>query len=95
MRRPSRMTSALPGLSSVEYILTNPDSSFPTRFPELGASFEDPTHSYNAIEFTFDRRFSQQLVAARQLPLVAAPRQLRGLLPRGQRPVGPRDHVAL
>ncbi|HVG84801.1 MAG TPA: TonB-dependent receptor [Vicinamibacterales bacterium] len=47
----------LPGLSSVEYILTNPDSSFPTRFPELNAHFEDPTHSFNAIEFTFDRRF--------------------------------------
>ncbi len=48
----------LPGLSSVEYILTNPDASFPTRFPQLGASFEDPTHTYNAIELTFDRRFS-------------------------------------
>ena len=49
----------LPGLSSVEYILTNPDTSFPTRYPELGAaSFEDPEHSYNAVEFTADRRFS-------------------------------------
>jgi hypothetical protein len=48
----------LPGLSSVEYILTNPDTSFPTRYPELGASFEDPEHSYNALEFTADRRFS-------------------------------------
>ena len=48
----------LPGLSSVEYILTNPDTSFPTRYPELGASFEDPEHSYNAVEFTVDRRFS-------------------------------------
>jgi hypothetical protein len=48
----------LPGLSSVEYILTNPDSSFPTRYPQLGASFEDPQHSYNAVEFLVDRRFS-------------------------------------
>jgi outer membrane receptor protein involved in Fe transport len=48
----------LPGLSSVEYILTNPDASFPTRYPELGASFEDPQHTYNAVEFTVDRRFS-------------------------------------
>lgn len=48
----------LPGLSSVEYILTNPDSSFPTRYPELGAAFEDPKHVYDAVEFTLDRRFS-------------------------------------
>ena len=48
----------LPGLGSVEYILTNPDSSFPTRYPELGAAFEDPEHSYNAVELTVDRRFS-------------------------------------
>jgi hypothetical protein len=48
----------LPGLSSVEYILTNPTASFPVRYPELGASFEDPEHTYNAIEFTADRRFS-------------------------------------
>jgi outer membrane receptor protein involved in Fe transport len=48
----------LPGLGSVEYILTNPDSSFPTRYPELGAAFEDPKHVYDAVEFTFDRRFA-------------------------------------
>ncbi|MEZ5292021.1 MAG: TonB-dependent receptor [Vicinamibacterales bacterium] len=48
----------LPGLSSVEYILTNPDASFPTRFPELGASFEDPKHVYDAVELTVDRRFA-------------------------------------
>ncbi len=48
----------LPGLGSVEYILTNPDSSFPTRYPELGAAFEDPKHVYDAVEFTVDRRFS-------------------------------------
>ena len=45
-------------VQSVDYILTNPDTSFPVQFPELGASFEDPEHSYNAIEFTADRRFS-------------------------------------
>ena len=37
----------------------------------------------------------QQLVAAGVVPLVAAARHLRGLLPRRQRPVGPGDHVAL
>ncbi|MGE3273643.1 MAG: TonB-dependent receptor [Vicinamibacterales bacterium] len=48
----------LPGLSSVEYILTNPDSSFQTIAPELGAKFDDPKHTYNAIELTLDKRFS-------------------------------------
>ncbi len=48
----------LPGLGSVEYILTNPGKSFPTRYPELGASFEDPKHVYDAVELTVDRRFS-------------------------------------
>jgi hypothetical protein len=45
-------------VDSVDYILTNPDSSFPVQFPELGASFENPQHTYNAVEFTVDRRFS-------------------------------------
>jgi outer membrane receptor protein involved in Fe transport len=44
-------------VESVEYILTNPDSSFPT-LGGLGAEFEDPEHTYNALEFTADRRFS-------------------------------------
>lgn len=44
-------------VDSVEYILTNPDSSFPT-LGGLGAAFEDPKHTYNALEFTADRRFS-------------------------------------
>jgi hypothetical protein len=44
--------------TGVDYILTNPGTSFPTRFPQLGASFEDPKHTYNAVELTFDKRFS-------------------------------------
>ncbi|MGD9904741.1 MAG: TonB-dependent receptor, partial [Vicinamibacterales bacterium] len=48
----------LPGLGSVEYILTNPDSSFPTRYPELGAAFEDPKHDNDAVEVTVDRRYA-------------------------------------
>jgi outer membrane receptor protein involved in Fe transport len=47
----------LPGTASVEYFLTNPDSDVPT-LGGLGAAFEDPEHSYNAVEFTVDRRFS-------------------------------------
>ena len=57
--------------------------------PDLGASFEKPIHDYDAVEFTADKRFSQQLGAAGVLPLVAAARHLRGLLPRRQRPVRP------
>lgn len=48
----------LPDAGSVEYILTNPTSDTPTLAPELGARFEDPIHSYDAVELTLDRRFS-------------------------------------
>jgi hypothetical protein len=48
----------VPGLSSVEYILTNPSHNTPildtAQF--LGASFDDPTHKYDAVELTFNRR---------------------------------------
>lgn len=48
----------LEGADSVEYILTNPTAETPTLAPELGAAFEDPVHSYDAVEFTLDRRFA-------------------------------------
>jgi hypothetical protein len=48
----------LPGTDSVAYILTNPSPATPTLAPELGAAFEDPIHSYDAVEFTLDRRFT-------------------------------------
>jgi Carboxypeptidase regulatory-like domain/TonB-dependent Receptor Plug Domain len=45
---------------SVEYILTNPSSSFPmapgTEY--LGAKFDDPVHKYDSVEFTINRRGS-------------------------------------
>jgi outer membrane receptor protein involved in Fe transport len=50
----------VPGLSSVEYILTNPSRRTPI-LPGaafLGASFDDPHHNYHALEFTLNRRFS-------------------------------------
>jgi outer membrane receptor protein involved in Fe transport len=50
----------VPGLSSVEYILTNPSRNTPI-LPGaafLGASFDDPVHKYQALEFTLNRRFS-------------------------------------
>jgi hypothetical protein len=50
----------VPGLSSVEYILTNPSSSTPI-FPVaafLGASFDNPVHKYHAMEVTLNRRFA-------------------------------------
>jgi hypothetical protein len=50
----------VPGLSSVEYILTNPSRS--TAVLEtaqfLGAQFDDAVHKYQAIELTLNRRFS-------------------------------------
>jgi outer membrane receptor protein involved in Fe transport len=50
----------VPGLSSVEYILTNPTSATPV-LPSaafLGASFDNPIHKYQAVEVTANRRFS-------------------------------------
>jgi hypothetical protein len=45
---------------SVDYILVNPSSQTPvTQVPGLGnIAFEDPKHVYNALELTFDKRFS-------------------------------------
>jgi hypothetical protein len=45
---------------SVDYILTNPSTATgATQVPGLQpVSFEDPTHSYNALELTMDRRFT-------------------------------------
>lgn len=50
----------VPGLSSVEYILTNPNKNSPI-LPSaqfLGASFDDPVHKYDAVELTLNRRMS-------------------------------------
>jgi len=49
----------LPGTGSVEYVLTNPNSSTPvaSQAALLGASFQDPVHRYHAVDVTFDRRF--------------------------------------
>ena len=47
-----------PDAGGVEYIMTNPTSSFPTLAPELGAKHEDPIHNYNAIELTANRRLA-------------------------------------
>ena len=50
---------------SVEYILTNPTSAISvnpaTAF--LGASFDDPVHKYDAVEFTLNKRFSHNWLA--------------------------------
>ena len=49
---------AVPGVSSVEYILTNPSSSTPifANAAFLGAAFDDPVHRYHSLEFTVNRR---------------------------------------
>ncbi len=43
-----------------DYILTNPSvDTVAIQVPGLmQVAFEDPTHTYNAVEFTFDKRFS-------------------------------------
>ena len=50
----------LPGTSSVEYTLTNPNSSTPVADSAafLGASFDTPVHKYQAMEVTLDRRLA-------------------------------------
>ena len=50
----------VPGLSSVEYILTNPSSSTPVLSTAafLGASFQDPVHRYQAVDVTLNRRLA-------------------------------------
>jgi hypothetical protein len=47
----------IPGAATADYILTNPSSSTPT-LGGLGASFEDPVHKYDAVEFVADKRLS-------------------------------------
>ena len=47
-----------PGTDTVAYTLTNPGEATPTLAPELGARFEDPIHSYDAVEVTLDRPFA-------------------------------------
>jgi len=44
---------------SVDYLLTNPGPSTPT-LGNLGASFEDPIHHYDAIELTAEKRFGNR-----------------------------------
>src|SRR4029077_10925292 len=46
----------VPGTTSVNYVLTNPGVTTPTS-GDLGASFEQPIHRYNAIELVADKRF--------------------------------------
>ena len=66
-----------------------------SRRSSTACSFDDPVHKYDAVEFTLNRRILEQLVGAGVVPLVAPARQLRGLLPRRQRPVGSGHLVAL
>ena len=72
----------VPGLSSVEYILTNPSSSTPILESAafLGRQFDDPVHRYQALEFTLNRRFTDNWTMIVVVPVVAPSRQLRGLL---------------
>jgi len=47
----------VPGLSNVQYVITNPHANYPATLNGVGA-FEDPIHDYDAIELTADKRFA-------------------------------------
>ena len=78
------------------YTLTNPGSSTPVAASAafLGASFDDPVHTYRAMEVTLDRRLANNWSLLASAPVVAASRQLRGILPGRQRSVRSRHHIA-
>jgi outer membrane receptor protein involved in Fe transport len=52
----------LPGIETVEYILTNPSPDTPTVAPQLGATFEDPIHNYDAVEVTLSGSFTSKFI---------------------------------
>ena len=89
-------TWACPACGSVEYILTNPRLELPDAGSRsCGARLRGSQPPLRRGGVHGRPPLLRQLVDDGQLPLVAALRQLRGLLPRGQRPVGSGDHVAL
>jgi len=47
----------VPGTQSIDYVLTNPGPDTPVQ-GDLGASYENPIHTYNAVEITADKRFA-------------------------------------
>ncbi len=85
------------GAASVEYAILNVNADVPTVScgGVLPSSFEDPTHMYNAFELTLNRRLAGNWCGDRVVPVQPARRQLRGILPVGQRPVRSGDHLAL
>ena len=86
-------------LSSVEYFITNPGPatpvSFGTDFGNTPITFENAVHDYNAFELEADKRFANNWSLQASYRYSRTTRQLRGLLPERQRPVGPGDHVAV
>jgi outer membrane receptor protein involved in Fe transport len=46
----------VPGATSADYVLTNPGPSTAV-IGDSGATFEEPVHTYNAVEITGDKRF--------------------------------------
>lgn len=49
----------LPGLDSVEYFITNPTTATPT-VTDLGASFEEAIHDYDAVTVTAEKQFANR-----------------------------------
>ena len=72
-----------------------PEAEHPASDRGLRVSFEDRDSQVRRGRAHGQQALLQQLVAAGVLPVVAAARHLRGLLPQRQRPVRPGDHVAV
>jgi hypothetical protein len=45
----------VPGLSNVQYVITNPRANYPATLNGV-ATFEDPIHRYDALEWTAEKR---------------------------------------
>ena len=87
---------------TVEYILTNPTSATPINpallaiAPQfIGVQVRRSGAQVRRRRVHAEPPLGEQLVDGRVVPLVAAARQLRRVLPRRQRPVGSGHHVAL
>ena len=77
----------VPGLESVEYFITNVNRNtkvFPAGPGITQAHFEDPVHTYNAVELTLDRRLANNWSAFASYRWSKLTRELRGFLPERQ-----------
>ncbi len=84
----------VPGTQTVNYLLTNPGPNTPV-LGDLGASFEAPIHTLQRRRGDRRQAIREPVGAAGVVSVLAAARDLRGILPRRQRAVGSGHHVAV